>query len=249
MNFIWYPLIEAIQDDYDTTKIRYRVCDKEFQQTAGGVTIRRKAGAHHMSPLLEYLPLVLYDQDKTTKNEDKFSRVDINPYFRFGDIFNHILSPERNDPNDLIICDIITHALAEIDRICGMSKHDFKVLLVMAELKNGCFGGSEDGYQLFSPIEKRAVAEALIKLYETSKGLRCLDNLLKTIMPDFKLRNRDQEEIIFYNPAEFDEQQDKKLRFIIKLFLPLNFPYIIQWRYTYGTIDHDPSMLLEEFVL
>ena len=103
MNFIWYPLIEAIQAGYDTTKIRYRISERMFFDSFGGETIRISARAHHISPLLEYMPLALYDPDKAVKLEDKLARVDVNPFYRFGSIFNYILLPERHDHNDLIV--------------------------------------------------------------------------------------------------------------------------------------------------
>lgn len=248
MNYIWYPLIEAIQSGYDTTKIRYRVSDRKFYYDIGDETLCFSAGAHHMSPYLEYMPLVLFDPDKTVTSEDKFSRVDINPYHRFGSIFNHILKSERSDPNDLIVCDVITHMLAHIDRICGMSKHDFIIFLILNEISDGCYGDKE-AIELFNVSEKRELAEALIALYKTSNGLRCLADLFTRIMTDFIVRIRDNKEVVFYNLYGFDNKENKKLRFIIKLFLNIDFPYVIHWRHTYGTIGFDESMVLEEFVL
>jgi len=249
MNFIWYPLIEAIQAEYDTTKIHYRVCDKTFFDSLDGETIRVSANAHHISPLLEYVPLALYDPDNAIRLGDKLARADVNPYHRFTSIFSHILSPERHDPNDLIICDIITHFLAHVDRICGMCRQDFRILIVISEIENGCYGNTRDTFSLFSVTEKRSLAEALIMLYKTSNPLRCLDYLFHIIMTDFEVRLRDNFEVVLYNPNIFDEREDKKLQFIIKLFLPIDFPYVIHWQYTYGSIEHDESMMLERFVL
>jgi len=249
MNYIWYPLIEAIVADYDTNKIHYRVCDKVFFDTFDGETIRINANAHHVSPLLEYLPLALFDPDNAVSLEDKLARADVNPYHRFTQIFSNILNPERNDQNDLIVCDIITHMLAHIDRICGMCKRDFRILIIIEEIENGCFGDIIDDFRLFNTVEKRALAECILMFYGSSKSLRCLDTLFHMIMTDFEVRLRDNEEVVFYNPYGFNEKEDTKLRLIIKLFLPIDFPYVIHWQYTYGSVDHDESMVLESFVL
>jgi len=249
MNYIWYPLIEAIVADYDTKKIRYRVCDKVFFETADGEEMRLEARAHHVSPLLEYMPIALYDPDNAVELEDKLARVDVNPYHRFTHIFTNILDPERHDHNDLVVCDIMTHMLAHIDRICGMSKRDFRILIAIGEIESGCFGDMREDFRLFGTAEKRAVAECLLMLYESANSLRCLDTLFHMIMTDFEVRLRDNEEVVFYNPNAFDEKEDKKLRFIIKLFLPIDFPYVVHWHYTYGSVDHDESMILESFVL
>jgi hypothetical protein len=247
--FIWYPMIEAIQEGYDTTKIHYRVKDRKFFIDLEDEQLRYLAGAHHISPLLEYMPLVLYDPDKKVTPDERFARVDINPYHRFGKIFEKILIPDRNDPNDLIVSDIMVHILAHIDRICGMSKRDFRILQIMKELGSGYFEDGTRAIDLFSLAEQRALAEALLMLYDTSNSLRCLDNLFNVIMTDFNIMLRDNEEVVFYNPYGCIEREDKKLRFIIKLFLPIDFPSVIHWRYTYGTVEHDESILLEKFVL
>ena len=235
--------------DYDTNKIRYRVCDKVFIDAFDGEEIRINANAHHVSPLLEYMPLALYDPDNAVSLEDKLMHADVNPYHRFTSIFNHILLPERHDHNDLIICDIVTHMLAHIDRICGMCRRDFRILVIIEEIENGCFGGMKEDFRLFSTAEKRALAECLLMLYESSNSIRCLDTLFSIIMTDFEVRLRDNEEVVFYNPYGLNKKEDKKLHFIIKLFLPIDFPYVVHWQYTYGSVDHDESMILESFVL
>jgi len=249
MNYIWYPLIEAIIAGYDTIKIRYRVCDKVFFETIDGETTRLEARAHHVSPLLEYLPITLYDPDGAAGLEERLARVDVNPYHRFTEIFTNILDPERHDHNDLIVCDIITHMLAHIDRICGMSRQDFRILIAIGEIENGCFSGMREDFSLFSTTEKRALAECLLMLYESANSLRCLDTLFHMIMTDFEVRLRDNEEVVLYNPNNYDEMEDRKIQFIIGLFMPIDFPCVVHWQYTYGSVDHDESMVLERFVL
>ena len=177
------------------------------------------------------------------------NRAHINPFPRFGSIFSHILDPERDDHNDFIVCDIIVHLLAHIDRICGMSKKDFHILHIIEEIENGCYGDVSEAFKLFSLKEKRVLAECLIMLYETSNCLRCLDFLFNKIMTDFEVRLRDDAEVVFYNPRAFGERDDKKLQLVIKLFLPINFPYVIHRQYTYGIVEQDQSMILECFVL
>jgi hypothetical protein len=248
MNYIWFPLIEAIQAEYDTTKIRYRVCDRLFFEQWEDETLRIEARAHHISPLLEYIPIALYDPDHSVKLEDKLARVDVNPFYRFTSIFSKILEPERYDPNVLVVCDIITHMLAHIDRICGMCRRDFRILIIIDEIENGCFGDARGVFHLFTTLEKRALAEGLIMLYNTSNCLRSLDALFHVILTDFEVRLRDGIEVVLYNPYGFNEREDRMLKFIIRLFLPIDFPYVIHWQYTYGSIDHDESMMLERFV-
>ena len=248
MNFIWNPFIEAIKAGYDMTKINYRL-DRPRTDGFDGNDVFTPADAHQVSPYLEYTPVALLDPDSIISKEEKFSRVDVNPYIRFGKIFSHILDPERSEPNDLAICNIITHMLAHVDRICGMDKRNFRVRLIAREIEGGCYGKCTEAFQLFSASEKRALAEALIRLYETSDVLKCLDALFHTIMTDFRVHVLGDFEVVFYNPYPYDEQEDEKLQFIIQIFLPMDFEHVVHWQYTYGTVEHDVSMMLEGFVL
>lgn len=249
MNYIWYPLIKAIEKDYDTTKIHYNLRDEEALFSVGEDEHSHGAFDYRISPLFEYLPAILSDPSNAVKFDDKFSVVDINPYHRFAKIFNHIILPDRNDTNDLIICDILTHILAHIDRICGMSKRDFLIVMIMDGLEKSCYGIANNYYGLFTVPEKRSLAEALIMMYETTDCLRSLDVLISMIMPDFRVRIRDDEEVVLYNHFGYNEKEDKKLKFIIKLFMPITIPYVIHWQHTYGTIGQDRGMELEEFVV
>ena len=249
MNYIWNPLIEAVQNDCDITKLRYRLRDRKFVFDIGDDLIYYDAGAHQVSPLLEYLPKVVYDPNGVVTLAEKLSRVDVNPYHRFGFIFEHILRPGRNDPNDLVVCDIITHMLAHIDRICGMFRRDFRMLIILSELEQRSRVYGADEFKLFSVREKRALCEALIMFYKTSNSLRSIDALFGMIMTDFSVRIRDNREVVFYNPNWYDERENKKLEFIIRLFLPIDFTYVIHWHNTYGSVDHDESMAVEDFIL
>lgn len=232
LGYIWYIIITAIQLELDPERIHYTVKD------------------HRVSPWAEYMPDTIAGREHPSPTTEEMSQVDINPFWRldFVPIFEKILIPGRDDPNDAIICDLITHVLADVDRICGMCGRDFRVLLVMKDISDGCFGDKQTA-ALFSVFEKRALAEALIMLYKTSDSLMCLSNLFTMIMTDFVIRDRDYREIVFYNPNAFDEREDGKLRFIIGLFLPLDYSYAVHWRYTYGVIERGESMTLEAFVL
>jgi len=313
MNYVWYPLIRAMQLGYDTTKIQYRVKSKIADFKIDKDLLRFDILPHRVSPLMEYMPVVLFDPDEAVKPEHKFAHADINPYYRFEDIFDYILSPKRNcrydcfppgkpanppqceeckmpkhscrrcrgkcpdcmrpalkckdcpnykdgtrkcacsihrnDTNDLIVCDIIAHMLAHIDRHCGMNKKDFHIMLLLREMENGCYGDADIFIKLFDVVEKRALVEAMLMFYETQNGFRTLDTLLTRIMTDFSVVLRDNAEAVLYNSYGYDAVADKKIRFIVKLLLPIGLPYIIHWQNTYGTLDHEESMKMGEFVL
>lgn len=230
--YIWYPFIKAICTNKDTTDIHYRI----------GNNTKGSIGDACVSPLLEYVPKTTY----ASGEDDDYSAVDINPYFRFATIFKDMLTAE-NEFNYALINDVIMHTLVNIDRICGMSKRDFLIISIIDEIDKGFYGSGAG--KLFNMIEKRALAEILIMFYNSTDSISCMRALFKTIMTDFQIIIKENEEFVFYNPNAFDEQNHEKIKLIIKLFLPIGFSYVIHWGYSYGYIGYSESMNCEEFVL
>lgn len=231
-SYIWYPLIKTICNNKDTAEIHYKL----------GNNTKGPIGDAGISPLLEYVPKTYY----ASGEDANYNSVSVNPYFRFKAIFKDLLSSE-NSSNYEIICDIIMHILANLDIVCGMSRRDFLIMIIMEEIDEGYYGC--EAVKLFNTVEKRALADVLIMFYNTSDSLGCLTALFKMILTDFQIVLKDNEEFVFYNRFPFDEQNNEKIKFIIKLFLPIGFPYVIHWRYSYGYVGYSESMNCEEFVL
>ena len=234
MNYIWQILIKAIERDIDPAGIHYAVNHS-------------RGGDCHISPWLEHMPMA---------GEDVLSHADTNPYFSYEAIFKDILRPgpaenQRDDINRAAVCDLIMHTLADVARVCGMCKRDFYILLIIRDIENGCFGAPPP----FSEAEKRALAETILLWYKTADSLQCLRALLTAILTDFYIMVKNNEEIVFYNPHPFNRnssqsrQTERKLRFVADLFLPIDYPYTIHWRYTYGLIGKDDNMRIGAFVL
>jgi len=230
--YIWYPFIKSICNNKDIVNIHYKL---------GGSNTKDFVGNAAISPFLEYVPKTI-----SASNDDDYSTVDVNPYFRFKKVFKDILNTENN-LNYEILCDIIMHTLVNIDRICGMNRRDFLIMTIIDEIDEGYYGS--EAVKLFNTVEKRFLAEVLIMFYNTSDSLSCLTALFKMILTDFQITLKDNEEFIFYNPDPFDKQKVEKIKFVIKLFLPIGFPYTIHWRYSYGYVGYSESMNCEEFVL
>ena len=231
--YIWYPFIKTIRNNRNTTKIHYKL----------GNSTKGSIGNAAISPLLEYVPETIYT---SSDEETDYSTVYVNPYFRFKAIFKDILNSEINS-NYEVLCDIIMHILVNIDIVCGMSKRDFLTMIIMDEIDKGYYG--TEIAKLFNTVEKRALAEILIMFYNTSDSLGCLTALFKMVMTDFQIIIKDNKEFVFFSPSPFDKQNNEKVKSIIKLFLPIGFPYVVHWRYSYGYIGHSECMNCEEFVL
>ncbi len=69
------------------------------------------------------------------------------------------------------------------------------------------------------------------------------------MLPDCEIYIREGEEFVFYMRQPWEETAEKKLRYLIRLFLPLSCLCTIHWTKTYGVVGYEDTMQLEDFVL
>lgn len=227
-NKIWGPYLAMVQQDIDTEKLHYIVKN------------------NRVSPYLELQADDLYGDS----HGSSFQKMDVNPYIRFFSIFDSLLTPDDLGYEEFnqAISDIILHYLADMDLKTHMCKQDFYTAFIVRDLENGVFGGL-DGLDVFTAVEKWEIAKSLLCFYKTGDGVYCLSLTVKKMLPICEVLIREGEEFVFHMREPWDETDNKKLLFIIRLFLPLSFSYTIHWGMTYGIVGYDETMKLGSFVL
>lgn len=228
MEYIWEPVILFERQEQKRTAINYRV-----QKT-------------RVSPYMELQTDSIYEEMEQNESDYYF---DVNPYKRFSEIFDFITSDDLGytELNEGL-GDMILQYLADIDIQSKLCKREFYIGFFIKELEEGAFG-NKDAFQLFTVVEKRAIAQELITLYETADYFPCLMRTIKIIFPACELYIRDKEEVVFYMKEKENQIQHKKLFAICDLFLPITFPFVIHWLKTYGVVGHNSTMRLEDFIL
>lgn len=228
-NRIWAPYLAALQQERELSRLHYRVKNTR------------------VSPYLELQADSLYGNGDY---EDGFARLDVNPYVRFFSIFDPLLTPDDLGYEEFnqALSDILLHYLADMDLKMGMCRHDFYVKLVMQELEQGAFGGMEE-LAAFKGIEKRVVAEWLLSFYHTGDGPGSLSGAVNALLPFCEVYIREGEEFVFYMRQAYDGAEEKKLMFLIRLFLPLSCSGTIHWTQTYGVVGYGETLQMEGFIL
>lgn len=229
MNYIWEPLIKMQQQDMNLEELHY------FVQNS------------RVSPYLELQADSLYEKNLT---KDAIAHIDTNPYTRFPEIFEKFITADNLGYEEFneSFADIILHYLADLDLKSGMSKREFYIRFVIADLEQGAFGSKEKLGE-FTVTEKRVLADGLLTLYQTTDSINCLIHVINCILPFCQVLIRDGEEIVFYMRETQNTGTETKIQFIIKLFLPIQFPFVLHWMKTYGLAGYDETMKLEEFVI
>lgn len=228
-NQIWAPYLAMLQQEKDLSRLHYTVKN------------------NRVSPFLELLADSLHGNGNY---EDGRAQLDVNPYVRFFPIFDPLLTPDDlgYDEFEQALSDILLHYLADLDIKMGMCRHDFYICLLMRDLDDGVYGGLEE-LRVFTKMEKRVIAEWLLTFYHTGDGPCSLSGAAGLLLPVCVIYIREGEEFVFYMRQPYDEAEEKKLRFLIRLFLPLACFCTIHWTRTYGVLGYEETLQMEDFIL
>lgn len=228
INQIWGQYLALLQQDISPEKLYYIVKN------------------NRVSPYLELQADNLYGNS----SDSSFKKLDVNPYIRFFSIFRPLITPDDLGYEEFsqALSDIILHYLADLDLKAGMCKQDFYTAFIIQDIENGVFGDAS-GFTMFTAIEKWEIARILIYFYKTADSVYCFSLALKKLLPVCEILIREGEEFVFYMGEMQNETDSKKLLFLIRLFLPLSFPYTIHWGKTYGITGYNETMELGSFVL
>lgn len=234
MNFIWDIVLQAAQDNFSSEKIFFKPADK-------------------FSPYYEH------SFDCINQKHVENPEVEINPLMRFTAIFEYLLHP---DVKDLVFedqkqfimfyFDLATHILAEIGLCHGMTQREFYIRQIRRELLAGVFGETARiGMTELKRDKQIAVADELLKVFETGSSVQSFCNIMKEIFQGCLIyQNRfHPQKIYVYVGKERDEQLQKQWQMLRETFLPLDIEVRIFWAEHFGILDVDATMLSDKIAI
>lgn len=228
-NRIWEPYLAVLQRDEDMTNLHYEVKNSR------------------VSPYLELQADSLYENEFY---RESLVHLSVNPYIRFFAVFDSLLTPDDLGYEEFnqALSDIFLHYLADLDLKLGMCKRDFYIKFFVREMEQGAYGGVND-LEAFTGMERQVIAEWLLHFYRTGDYQECLSGAVRALMPTCEVLVREGEEFVLHMREPWSEPMEQKLKFLLRLFLPLSSDYIIHWIQTYGVTGYEETMQLESFVL
>lgn len=227
MNYIWELAINAIQKGIHPYDIFY--------------TIGQPFSAY-MELSMEYM------------NEKEIPKqVEINPFYRYFDIFKELFEPNLNENSEIIeVChDLAIHHLKDIDVLMGMNKREYYIHFMIKDLKQGYFGEYiKQKINVFTSEENKILANNLLRLYETGEGIYLLRDTIKKIFTNTYIFSnaKEKDEMIFYLRTKKTEEKAQKLEVIKYLFLPFKCTVEVYWEKIFGVIGVDDLMKIEHMI-
>ncbi|MBU5316797.1 hypothetical protein KQI30_11020 [Clostridium bornimense] len=230
MNYIWNVLLEARKKGVNENNISF-------------------VPAVVSSPYME-----IASEDINYINIDNNSVVEVNPWFRFYDIFKEFF-PSDNDEDIEVreaIFDIIMHFLGDIDLVSGVTKTYFIKQLLLKDIEDNIFGENiKENISVFDNDELDIVLEGMVNLYRCNTSLLLFNKIIKNIFKNsiVYINKCKHKNIYIYLNEEKSEKLEKKIAIIIDIFLPINFINHIYWDKHFGIIGVNETMVLNNIVM
>ena len=228
MNYIWDFLISAEEKGFSKKDIQFML-------------------AKTFSPYMELSPPLLNTQDVV-------QHMEINPYYRFDEIFKDLFHPDNLTDLELreYLLDIVLHFLADIDRMQGMNKREYYVRFILKEMEMNVFGERvRDNLYALTKKEQEIVVLNLLRLYQTGDAIYLLKDTLKKLFKHcvFYVRSEEHDELLLYIAQKKTERNASKVQLIQELFLPVSFHMEVYWEYHFGIIGTEETMKLDQIAL
>lgn len=158
MNYVWEAVIKAIQEDMDLKDIRF-------------------SEAEIYSPYMEL-------SNKCINARDVEAEVQINPYYRFYEIFKDICNINYLEDKEIkkFVFDIVVHFLTAIDLNQGLNKIEYYMKFIGNDILQGCLGDKiKNNLCLFTRDEQLLIIGNIYKLYTTEAEILIFKNTIKNI--------------------------------------------------------------------
>ncbi|MBD5135745.1 MAG: hypothetical protein HDT39_07270 [Lachnospiraceae bacterium] len=230
MNYMWDTLILAKRKNIDIENIYFRL-------------------AEIYSPYLELaMKYINFSIDENT------TELDVNPFYRFGYIFNRMFMPDDDESQELReeLLNCMLHFIYNIDIYTGMNTHEFMRMFIRSDIENGYFGEEmKESWSLFSLTEQEVVTTQMIDMYKTGSGAEVLRKAILGVFNNgYVYFNKIlKDEILIFAGIREKDIYRRKMEFLIEMFMPLDFKYRIYWSKHFGIIGSEELMKEDAIVL
>jgi len=230
MNYIWDLAIKAARQGIPSKTITF-------------------LASKNCSPYME-----LAFENLNTSFLDRSPEVEVNPYYRFCDIFDTFLDINfiGNEELRAVFFDIMIHYLLFLDCQQGLNKREYYGKFIRNDIENGAFGPMiKENLTVFSVEECHTIFNSMITLYQTNASLHLFKLLIRKIFVNSIIyyRSEDTVEVLIYLGAEQTKVNCQKIDTLLALFMPLGFAFRLYWEKHFGIIDMEETMHIDQIVI
>lgn len=230
MNYLWEVFVKAEEQGIPKEHIQFLI-------------------AENYSAYMEISDVFL-----NQKEMDGKTQIEVNPYYRFYDIFKELCQPEmREFPNlKKSLINLIFHLLAKNDSLAGMTKAEYYKKLLYQDIRCGAFGkDAKESIRLFVREEREIILSGLLRQYQTGSSLDIFKDMIEELIPNNIVYHSNENfyEILVYVGVKKEKQIADKVEFLIKMFVDLPYQVDIYYEYHFGIMGVEQTMKIDEIAL
>lgn len=230
MNYIWDTAIKAVRQGLTREDITFASCSSYSPYME--IAFENINVVHLTAPL----------------------RVEMNPYYRFCDIFQELLDINFIGHEELrtVLFDIIVHYLLFIDCQQGLNKREYYGKFIRNDIENGVFGQEiKESIPAFTIDEFELIVDNMITLYSTQASIHLFKQVVRTLFTGSIIyyRSEDTPEMLIYLGIPETQINWQKINTLLALFLPLGFKYRLYWQDHFGLIGYESTMSVNHIVI
>lgn len=229
MNYIWELMLQADKEGIARTDIHL-------------------INAQNPSPYIEI------SMEELNVKEIEENTVEVNPLYRFPHELGKLFSADISgfEKTRELFLDICFHYIAQLDLREGLSRKDFYISSMLEDFDAGRYGiRAEEGLYLFDRGEAKQLMSYYLYLIKTGNYLAAFRRAVKNVYPHSLIyENNDRtKEIFVYLGVEDTENEQKRIKFLTMLFLPIQEEVQIFYNHHFGIIGIDETMEVDEMML
>lgn len=230
MNYLWGVMLQLKKQGLPEKSIRFHM-------------------AHEFSTYMELSTSYLNQIEV-----EEGSVIEINPYYRFYNIFKDLFQPDLQEFSKLRgnLFHLILHQLAQNDVLSGMTREEYHKKLLYRDLVENAFGAqARKAVTLFNRDERETILSGLLKQYETGSSLYMFKDMMEALIPNNIVYHSSQNsyEILVYIGQKKEKTIVEKMDFLIKMFVELPYHVDVFYEYHFGIMEIEETMAMDEIVL
>lgn len=180
--------------------------------------------------------------------------VEVNPLYRFAKEFSGVfdINVEGYEKTRELFFDTVMHYMVQLDLRQGLSKQEYALRLLLADLLEGvCGSQAARVIKHFEKEKLRRLLRLILKLYQCGSSIYLFKEVMRCMYPDSLVyaSNEAVRQVLVYVGVEEREEERERLEFLQDMFLPVNYQVFLFWEHHFGIIDIDETMELDEMVL
>lgn len=230
MNYLWEVMLQAKNQKIEAEKIYFKPAGKYSPYMELSEEFLNKAGL-----------------------EEPYT-VEINPYYRFWQIFKYMFHPDLQDYPSLRrgLFQLLVHGLAENDLKMGMTKEEYYKKLLGRAVADGIYGKEEaDAFALFEGSEREILLQGMLTLYREGESIALFRHIMCALISNCIVYNSNDNpyEILLYIGKKKSEILERKAAFIINQFAGIRYNVDIYYEYHFGIIGIEETMCVGEIAI